>query len=120
MHHVGAVLIARVGRLDEQHRFDGRFLIRRLFEFGEALLQQTLEVQRDPEKGAGRNVMQGTAHAFSWQSHGAAPDFVNVLTVIIKMLTIVKRGTLSSRWLRWAIRCRMSTTAIKTKTSSVR
>ncbi|MNC59042.1 hypothetical protein D3C81_1596480 [compost metagenome] len=65
MHNFGAMLIARVGRLDEQHRFDRRLLIRRLFEFGEVLFQQTLVVQRDTQKGAGRDVMQGTAHCIS-------------------------------------------------------
>ncbi|MNP74587.1 hypothetical protein D3C76_1714890 [compost metagenome] len=55
--------IAGIGRLDEQHRFDRWFLVRRLLEFGEALLQQSLIVQRNTEKGAGRGVMQGTAHA---------------------------------------------------------
>jgi len=60
-----------------------------------------LLIQRDTEKGAGRDVMQGTAHAFllivaeQWR----LCNLVNVLTVIINMLTIVKRDTMAGCWL---------------------
>ncbi|MNG20587.1 hypothetical protein D3C84_1048520 [compost metagenome] len=55
--------VARIGRLDEQNRFDGQLLVRRLLEFRKALQQQSLVVQRYTEQGAGRDVMQGMAHA---------------------------------------------------------
>ncbi|MNL37163.1 hypothetical protein D3C87_1592940 [compost metagenome] len=64
MNHGAVMAIAGIGRLDEQHRLDRRFLVRRLLEFGDSLVQQPLIVQRNAEQGAVRNIMQGTAHAF--------------------------------------------------------
>jgi hypothetical protein len=45
------------------------------------LLQQTLVVQRNAEQGAGRNVMQGMAHAFlqAVQGDSRSAEIVNVL-----------------------------------------
>ncbi|MNV73677.1 hypothetical protein D3C71_1668450 [compost metagenome] len=64
VNHHAVVAIAGVGRLDEQHGFERWFLVRRLLEFGDTLVQQPLIVQRNAEQGAVRNIMQGTAHAF--------------------------------------------------------
>ncbi|MNP11342.1 hypothetical protein D3C76_1035250 [compost metagenome] len=101
--------VAGVGGLDEQHGLERRLLVGRLLELGEALFQQPLVVQRDPEQGAGRDVMQGTAHAclLAMQRGEGSAVIVNVLTVIINMLTIVKRDRMSGHWLPCRIRCRM-------------
>ena len=64
MKHYAVMTVARIGRLDKQHRLDRRLLVRRLFEFSETLVQQALVVQRDAEQGAAGNIMQGTAHGF--------------------------------------------------------
>ncbi|MNE88561.1 hypothetical protein D3C80_1858810 [compost metagenome] len=75
------MVIAGVGRLDEQHRLDGRLFVGRFVKRRFVLLQQTLVVQRNAEQGAGRNVMQGMAHAFlqAVQGDSRSAEIVNVL-----------------------------------------
>ena len=76
-----AIAIAGIRRLDEQHRFHRRLLVGRLGEALQMALQQPLVVQRNAEQGAGRNVMQGMAHAFlqAVQGEGRPAEIVNVL-----------------------------------------
>ncbi|CNK89151.1 Uncharacterised protein [Mycobacterium tuberculosis] len=60
--HGLAVDGAGVRRLDEQHRFLRRLLVRRLVEFVQSAVQQALVVQGDAEQGTGGDVAGGAAH----------------------------------------------------------
>ena len=62
-----AVLVAGIGRLDEQHWLDRRLFVGRRVEGGEVLLQQALVVQGDAEQVPLATSCKARLMLFSWR-----------------------------------------------------